>query len=198
MTPGSGRRGARAGASSTRSPEAEAFEAEFPGATWLSARVVRELEEVGASAEAMVASVARRHGLSHLALNVLAVIEGNGGPLPTGAVGASLHITSGTVTSVLDTLERNGYIERRTDPGDRRRVLVEVTPSAQQVLDQVLPEVVQLTTAVLAGIDVDELERLLETMARLRQAIAEAPDDLPPPLPRRTPPRLRRPPHPEG
>ena len=31
-----------------------------------------------------------------------------------------MHITSGTMTSVLDTLERNGYIERLTDSDDRR------------------------------------------------------------------------------
>ena len=169
-----------------------AFEKEYPGATWLSARVFRELEEIGSAAEALVASVARRHGISHIALNVLAVIEGNGGPMPTGAVGTSVHVTSGTVTSVVDTLERNGYIERLTDPGDRRRVLVEVTPAARELLDQILPEVVQLTSAVLAEFDVDELERLLETTGRIRAAMAAAPDDLPPPRPRRTPAALRR------
>ncbi len=36
--------------------------------------------------------------------------------MAAGAIGASMHITSGTMTSVLDTLERNGYIERLTDP----------------------------------------------------------------------------------
>ena len=93
-----------------------AFEQEYPGASWLSAQVFRELEVVGGLAQALVASVARRHGLSHAALNALAVIEGNGRPMTAGAVGAHMHITSGTTTSVLDTLERNGYVERLKDP----------------------------------------------------------------------------------
>jgi len=143
-------------------------------------------------AESLVASVARRHGLTHAALNALAVIEGNAAPMAAGEVGAHMHITSGTMTSVLDTLERNGYIERLADPDDRRRVLVDVTPEAQAVLNQLLPEVVQTTTAVLKEFPAKELSDLLGTLARVRAAIAAAPDDLAPPARRRTPSELRR------
>ena len=124
---------------------------EFPGASWLSAQVFRSLEVVGGHAEALIASVARRHGLSHAALNALAVIEGNGAPMTAGAIGAHMHITSGTMTSVLDTLERKGFIRRLTDPDDRRKILVDVTPEAQAVLNRLLPEVVQTTTVVIVG-----------------------------------------------
>ena len=191
-TPAGGRRGARAGASSSRPPEAVRFEKEYPGASWLAARVVRGLEEAGGAAEGYIAAVARRHGLSHIALNVLAVIEGNGGPMPAGAVGDRVHITSGTTTSVLDTLERNGLVVRLPDPDDRRRVLVEVTPAAQELLDQALPETVHAATVALAGFDEDELVAALELFARLRAAIAAVPDDIGRPRPRRTPPGLKR------
>ena len=170
-----------------------AFEKEFPGASWLSAQVFRNLEVVGGLAEALIASVARRHGLSHVALNALAVIEGNGGPMPVGTVGSRVHITSGTMTSVLDTLQRNGYVERLHDPDDRRRVLVDVTPAAQEVLDLLLPEVVRTTTAVIAGLAEAELHDFLATLARIRAAIAELPDDLGPPAVRRRPSHLQRP-----
>ena len=180
----------RAVAASTRPPEALAFEREFPGASWLSARVFRELEDVGGVAEGLIAAVARRHGLSHAALNALAVVEGNGAPMAAGAIGASMHITTGTMTSVLDTLERNGYVQRLTDPDDRRRVLVDVTPEARAVLDRLLPEVVQATTAVLDGIPDEELDAFLATLARVREAIAALPEDLGPPARRRTPRRV--------
>lgn len=153
---------------------------------------MREVEEVGALVEAMVARIARRHGLSHAALNALAVIEGAGGPIPTGELTARMHITTGSTTSVLDTLERSGHILRSADPDDRRRVLVDVTPAAQAVLDQVLPEVLQVSTVAVAGIDEGALHQLLETLARLRVAVAAVPDDLPAPAPRRPPARLRR------
>ena len=169
-----------------------AFEKEFPGASWMSTRVIRELEEVGGLVEALIASVARRHGLSHAALNALAVIEGAGAPMPTGAVSAHMHITTGTMTSVLDTLERKGYIQRLTDPHDRRRVLVDVTPAAQAVLDRLLPEVALATTAALAEFSTKDLEDFLGTLSRVRNAIDALPADLGSPGPRRTPPHLER------
>jgi DNA-binding MarR family transcriptional regulator len=191
-TPKGGRRGARPGASSSRPPEADRFEQEFPGASWLAVRSFRELVVDGTSAEGYVAAIARRYGLSHIAMNVLAVIEGNGGPLPAGAVGERVHITSGSTTSVLDTLERNGLIERLADPDDRRRVLVEVTPEAQELLDRLLADVSQAVSVALDRFSEQELETFRSMLIRVREAIAEAPTDLGPPPARRTPPELRR------
>ena len=140
-------------AMSDRPPEADAFEYEYPGASWLASRAIRQLEVVGGQAEELVAMVARRYGLSHAALNALAVVEGAGGPMPTGEISARMHITTGTMTSVLDTLERNGYIKRIADPNDRRRVLVDITPDAQSVLDEMLPEVQHVIAAALTHVD---------------------------------------------
>ena len=103
-----------------------------------------------------------------------------------------MHITSGTMTSVLDTLERKGYVQRLADPDDRRRVLVEVTPAAQAVLDRMLPEVQQVSAVIMGILGDDKLRALLDALALVRDGVANVPDDLPPPAPRRTPQRLRR------
>ena len=147
---------------------------------------------VGALVAARVAEITRRHGLTHAALNALAVIEGSGGPLPAGEVANRMHITSGTATTVLDTLERNGHVTRLADPTDRRRVLVEITPAAGPVLDAVLPEIQQAASAVMSGLGDAALHALLATLADVRQAMAAVPADLPKPAPRRTPSHLRR------
>ncbi len=195
MSPSAARRKSgvpREGAISDRPPEADAFEYEYPGASWLASRAIRQLEVVGGQAEELVATVARRYGLSHAALNALAVIEGAGGPIPTGEISARMHITTGTMTSVLDTLERNGYIKRIADPNDRRRVLVDITPDAQGVLDKMLPEVQHVVAGAMANIDSDALRTLLDALAAVSAAIAAVPDTLPPVAPRRTPAHLRR------
>ena len=103
-----------------------------------------------------------------------------------------MHITTGTMTTVLDTLERNRYIRRLADPDDRRRVLVDITPAAQTVLDQMLPEVQHLAKAVMGALDEHTLHRLLDTLHTLTETIENSPQSLPPPAPRRTPRRLRR------
>ena len=147
---------------------------------------------VGGKVEALIAGVARRYGLSHAALNALAVIEGSGGPVPTGEVSARMHITSGTMTTVLDTLERNGYVRRLADPDDRRRVLVDVTPAAQSVLDRMLPDVQQMAKTVMEVLDDESVQALLGTLAVISASVDDVPEDLPAPAGRRTPARLRR------
>lgn len=147
---------------------------------------------MGSLIATVVADIARRHGLTHAAVNALAVIEGNGGPIPAGEVAARMHVTSGTATTVLDTLERNGYVTRLADRTDRRRVLVDITPAARPVLDAVLPQIQQAASAVMSGFGDEALQALLTTLARVRQAVAEMPADLPDPAVRRPSPHVRR------
>lgn len=110
----------------------------------------------------------------------------------TGEVGARMHITSGTVTSLLDNLERKGFVVRSSDPDDRRRVLVDITPDAQTVLDQLLPEIQQLVRKITEGVSVERQQILLDILDEVRQGLAALPGDLPTPQPRRRPDRLSR------
>ena len=64
-----------------------------------------------------------------------------------------------------------------------RRVLVDLIPAGQAVLDRVLPEVQQLITAVMGTPDDQALNTLLDHLTVVRQAITAAPTDLPPPAP---------------
>ena len=147
---------------------------------------------VGNLVETTVGAVCRRYGLSHAALNALAVIEGEGQPMLTGEVAARMHITSGTVTSLLDNLERKHYIVRSSDREDRRRVLVDITPAAQAVLDEALPTIQQVARRLVDRIGPERQQALLDTLDEIRRAAAELPEDLPEPQPRQRPRRLAR------
>ena len=48
-----------------------------------------------------------------------------------GALARDLELSSGAVTSRLDRLETLGFLRRLPDPGDRRGVLVELTPEGR-------------------------------------------------------------------
>lgn len=142
--------------------------------------------------DAAIGGVTRRSGLSHAAFNALAVIEGEGAPMLTGEVAARMHITSGSITSVLDTLERKGLVVRSNDPGDRRRVLVDITPEAQTLLDDLLPRVQQMADAIAATLTDDELATVVSLLGQFRTALGDVPADLPEPQARRRPEHLTR------
>jgi len=142
---------------------------------------------VGTLVETVIGAVCRRYGLSHAALNALAVIEGEGQPMLTGEVAARMHITSGTVTSLLDNLERKQYVVRSSDRDDRRRVLIDITPAAQALLDEALPAIQQVARLLVDRIGPERQQVLLDILDEVRHAAADLPEDLPEPQPRQRP-----------
>ena len=53
-------------------------------------------------------------------------------PMTAGALAEELGLTTGAITTLLDRLEKVGYVRRVRDTADRRRVLVELTPRARE------------------------------------------------------------------
>ena len=54
------------------------------------------------------------------------------GPVSAGRLAEASGLTTAAVTAVIDRLEKAGYARRLTDPDDRRRVLVELTPRMRE------------------------------------------------------------------
>jgi len=70
-------------------------------------------------------------GASPAGLGVMRLLAARDG-LKSSEVAARGWWTAGTVTSVVDTLVRDGYVERRRDPGDRRVVRLHLTEVGRQ------------------------------------------------------------------
>ena len=81
----------------------------------------------------LVAGLAQASGLAPGDLRGLQALDVLGqGPVSVGALGEQLGLSSAATTGVVDRLTRAGLAERRTDPADRRRVLVALTDTARR------------------------------------------------------------------
>lgn len=69
--------------------------------------------------------VAERLGLGMTDMQFLGLVQREEALTP-GQLAQLTGLSSGTVTGVLDRLEKAGYLHRERDPGDRRRVLLRV------------------------------------------------------------------------
>ena len=76
-------------------------------------------------------------GLTYPQYLTMLALWGADEPLTVGEVGARLRLDSGTLTPLLKRLEAAGFVVRRRDPDDERRVLLEVTDKGWKLRDQV-------------------------------------------------------------
>ena len=130
------------------------------------------LVQVSEAFVAMTNKAVRHHGLSAAGRQALAILEGSAEPLSPTTIAERLLVTTASTTSLLDTLERRGLLTRLPDPDDRRKLLVSLTEEGRQVVDDFLPEVVTLQTAVMAGLGEAERRRLMRSLAAIRAAIS--------------------------
>jgi DNA-binding MarR family transcriptional regulator len=77
--------------------------------------------------------VAEIMGVNRTDARCLDIVEQHG-RISAGELAVASGLTTGAVTAVVDRLERIGYAQRVADPTDRRRVLVELTPKARDLI----------------------------------------------------------------
>jgi DNA-binding MarR family transcriptional regulator len=68
-------------------------------------------------------------GLSLAKVAVLHFLADAKQPLPLSDLAARQHCVRSNITQLMDRLEKDGLVRRRTDPDDRRSVLAELTPA---------------------------------------------------------------------
>lgn len=81
-------------------------------------------------------------------------------------------VTRGTITGLLDGLERDGWVKRQPHQADRRMLSVQLTPKGQQLLDLMLPDHFCRTTGLMANLTADEKKTLIDLLAKLRAGTA--------------------------
>jgi DNA-binding MarR family transcriptional regulator len=165
------------------------FEDEYPGANALATECYANLWRLAGLLMELHNSHSRdQYRLSPGARQVLAVVEGAGEPLEPSVIAERLLVTTGTMTSLLDTLEKRDLIRRLPHPDDRRKLLVDITPAAQAILDDLLPSLhARERDVVSAALSTTEQRQLLRLVAKLQQAAIHA-GSIPQPQARRVRP----------
>lgn len=113
----------------------------------------------------------RRHGLSIAAQLMLATIEGAGEPLAANVLAERLFVSGASITSLVDTLERRGLVERQRSAADRRLVLIALKDAAYPVIDAFLAEITAVHAAEFSIFDEQEREQFVGMLARLASHI---------------------------
>lgn len=95
-------------------------------------------------------------GVSPPRLSALSVVV-FAGPIGIGALAAAEGVAAPTMTRLVDGLERDGLVRRRSDPADARGVLVEPTATGKRILTKGRRQRVRTLAEGLAGLTSQEL-----------------------------------------
>jgi DNA-binding MarR family transcriptional regulator len=116
-------------------------------------------------------AVATYAGINRTDFRCLDILD-RGGRMTAGQLASAARLTSGAVTAVLDHLEAAGFVRRVRDPGDRRRVLIEVMPDLLAQSMTVYGPIIEEGNRVMSTYSDEQLEAILDFMVRSRDMLA--------------------------
>jgi DNA-binding MarR family transcriptional regulator len=90
----------------------------------------------------------------------------------------ALLVTAGNVTGLVDRAERDGAVERRADPSDRRITRVHLTAAGRATLHAALPAHHQTVSTMLSVLDGAERRELARLLGKLRDGLRAEEDEV--------------------
>ena len=86
-----------------------------------------------------------------------------------------LSIDRANMVALLDVLQQRGFVQRQSDPRDRRRHLVKLTTVGHVEIQRILHAREEVDEAFFAGLDSEEQETLGRLLVKLFNSLTEQP-----------------------
>jgi DNA-binding MarR family transcriptional regulator len=91
--------------------------------------------------------------------------------MSAGELAEATGLSSAATTSLLDRLERRGFVQRERDTVDRRKVLVRMTPDGQQLIGGMYGPLADDGSQGLATFTDAELEKVLDFLGEATELV---------------------------
>lgn len=78
-------------------------------------------------------------------------------------------VTRATMTGLIDTLERDGFVKREPDPKDRRRMSVLPTPAGERFINRFMPVHFQSIASIMSPLSETERKTLVRLLGKIEQ-----------------------------
>ena len=106
------------------------------------------------------------------AAKLLGADECVAGPRTPAELAEAAGVTRATMTGLIDTLERDGFVKREPDPDDRRMMSVRLTAAGERFLRGFLPGHFQAVASLMSPLSEAERKTLVRLLGKLQQRAA--------------------------
>ena len=124
------------------------------------------LAVAGQSASKRVQEALRAHGLKNNQARLLMVLADEGATSQQTLV-QTLGVDPSVLVAILNDLESAGLAQRRRDPADRRRHIVEISPRGTKLVADVYAGVESVEAELFASLDANEIDVLHKMLIRI-------------------------------
>ncbi|HEY8825517.1 MAG TPA: MarR family transcriptional regulator [Candidatus Limnocylindria bacterium] len=93
-------------------------------------------------------------------------------PRRSGEIAQRCALTPASVSELVDSLERDGYVRRSEDRNDRRVVVVEITARGRREIERVGELMTAPVAKIIASLSADKRSRIAAALADLQEAFA--------------------------
>lgn len=95
------------------------------------------------------------------------------GRQPLQKIGNKILLASGSITYVIDKLEKRGFIQRVNCPSDRRVTFAEITPEGEEFMSELFPEHEKQLVEIMNVLDADEKDQAINLLKKLGLSIKD-------------------------
>ncbi|MCP1143849.1 MarR family winged helix-turn-helix transcriptional regulator [Lysinibacillus endophyticus] len=114
----------------------------------------------------------QQHGLNPTEFAVLELLY-HKGRQPLQQIGNKILLASGSITYVIDKLEKRGYLNRVSCPSDRRVTFAEITEEGSKFMSTLFPEHEQNLHELLSVLTDEEKETAITLLKKLGLSIKD-------------------------
>ena len=118
-----------------------------------------------------------QHDISEGRLRVLANLLDHDGPATHSELAQASGVTKGTITGLVDGLEREGFVRRHACSTDRRVSHIELTDTGERVLRAILPGHLRRLSELVGVINKTEQRTLLRLLKKFRTGLLRVPGE---------------------
>ena len=91
-----------------------------------------------------------------------------------GEVSQRIMVSAGNVTSLVERLVQVGYVERRTDPQDRRSQLIRLTKNGRKHFGRMAAAHQSWVAGLLSGLGHGDIEAAMTELAKVKESVSRA------------------------
>ncbi|GLY35468.1 hypothetical protein Amsp01_014920 [Amycolatopsis sp. NBRC 101858] len=119
----------------------------------------------GAANDVVDEAAASAFGVNRTDLRIIGLIAA-AGTLTAGQLATQARLSPAATTTAIQRLTHAGHLTRRTSTDDRRRAVVELTPEAAKLLEEIYAPIERAGRAILEDYTPEQLELVAEVLRR--------------------------------